>query len=264
MRLSVTTTPAARPSSTSTRVTRDSSKRVNRGLARVTSPNTTSDPDQTRLPSSRRCTASGIRCTRVVAMRPASSAAASAFAHERRVGRAVERVGRHAQKPLRLGEQLVEAAVGVEDRDPLAVVRPRARAGPVRSHAADVARHGRHGQAVLAVDLVAALEQERARSGAALRGLDDAAGAIGALLRVRTLRPRLRAGALGGIGDVLHVRTRRVRDGRADLEQRDRGARRPLAQDARVGGAGRAAADDRDIHRLRVAARHACAATSRM
>ena len=76
VRLSVTTTPAALPSSTSTRVTSDSSKSVNCGLSRVTSPSTTSDPDQTRLPSSRRCTASGIRCTRAVAMRPASSAAA--------------------------------------------------------------------------------------------------------------------------------------------------------------------------------------------
>ena len=145
----------------------------------------------------------------------------------------------------------------------------RARAGPVRGHAADVAGHGGDGQAVLALDLVAVLEQERAGPGPALRRLDDAAGAIAVSPCARgpserAARGRAASGsamfftcAPGGlltVGPTSNIAI--VAPGRL------------LAEDARVGGAGRAAADDGDVDRGRVAvplmpSRHQFAGCSR-
>ena len=117
-----------------------------------------------------------------------------ALAHQVAERRAVERVGRHAEQPLGVVEQLVEVG---EERDALAAARARARRRPVRGHPADVARHRRDGQPVLARVLVPVLEEERARAREALAALDGSRVADGLGRRRRPLRGELRGGCAG-------------------------------------------------------------------
>ena len=183
------------------------------------------------------------------------------LAHDPAERRAVERVGGDAQEPIALVEELVEVR---QEPDPLAAARSRAGRRPVRRHAAHVARHRGDRKAVLTVEAVAVRQQEGARPAHALAALDYSGRADRRRIRVRALRRVLGLRTAHGVRDVLHVRPRRVRDRGTHLEHRDRRARRPLAQDARVGRTGGPAADDRDVDGVRIPPRHAAAATSRM
>ena len=150
---------------------------------------------------------------------------------ERRV---VEGVRVDVEQPLPLGQQVVEVG---EEADPLAAAGARARARPVGAHAADVARHGRAGQAVLARLPVAVGEQEGA-------GADQPGRLVGVPLhrvgrraviqRRRPLGQALRAGPLGRVDDVLDVHAGRVGQQRPDLEGRDGGLGALLAEDPGV------------------------------